>query len=475
MTVVPTGEVHKVDVEDLFFSTTDRKGVILLANHVFASYARRDYQELVGAPHNIIRHPDMPGGAFRIVWRMLEDGKPTCAYVKNLAGDGSAYWAFATLAPIGDHYLSVRSSPCQSEVKEPLHAAYARVRTIEAEARESGASAAQAAELGETALLAELSELGFASYEDFLRVVVPAEIAARQLRSRGIPESKASGTLKLLNAHSMAIHRKVTGLGVDLASFESTAHRLSGGAEGAVTALRELTETLQQASRKVGAVEDRAPVVAKAVGPLGTQTERIAERLTAVGRKVAELRDGRSTLRFSVALAQLQSEMIGRYTVAVEQGTEDAEISDNAINELVAAVDQGLHEVVADLSVNLEQSQQMRDEIDSAGAALRLMTMSTAKWRELVDKFGLSAQLADEVTALDASLATIGKHLESLSADAAAFAEGAVRFDMEALAAELNEVMTLSGYTRPVNLRPVQSARVINLTGGSHLDRLLGR
>ena len=217
MSVIPTGELHKVDVEDLFFSTTDRKGVILLANHVFAAYARRDYKELVGAPHNIIRHPAMPGGAFRLVWRMLEEGHATCAYVLNLAGDGSAYWAFATLAPIGEHYISVRSSPCQDEVKEPLHEAYARVRAIELEARDAGKSAAEAAEIGEQALLEELGKLGFASYEDFLRVVVPAEIAARQLQSKGIPEpTGATGVLKRLNEHAVKIHRQVSGLGVDL-------------------------------------------------------------------------------------------------------------------------------------------------------------------------------------------------------------------------------------------------------------------
>ena len=476
MSVIPTGELHKVDVEDLFFSTTDRKGVILLANHVFAYYARHDYDELVGAPHNIIRHPAMPGGAFRVVWRMLQEGRSTCAYVLNLAGDGSAYWAFATLAPIGDHYISVRSSPCQDEVREPLQEVYARVRAIEVEARENGKSAAQAAEIGEQALLAELAELGFGSYEDFLRVVVPAEVAARQLKSKGIPEpAGATGVLKRLNEHAVKIHRQVSGLGVDLTSFENIAHRLGADATAAETAVATLGEALRHAAEKAEALAERAPLVASAAKPLSVQCDRVVERLDAVVEHVAAVRDGRSELRFSVALAQLQAEMIGRYTVAVLDGSESAELSDQAIRELVATVDEGLTGVNHDLTRNTAQAKAMTDEIDSASSVLRLLTMSMTKWRELVDKFGLSTQLEEEAAQLDESLAAINRHLESLAADSAQFSSGVVKFDMDEITSELNQVMTLAGYTRS-GVSHAEQARTrsgIPSSGGSHLDRLL--
>ena len=178
---------------------------------------------------------------------------------------------------------------------------------------------------------------------------------------------------------------------------------------------------------------------------------------------------------FSVALAQLQSEMIGRYTVDVLEGTEDAEVSDQAIRELVAAVDEGLTGVNQDLTRNTAQSKAMVDEIDSASSALRLMTMSMSKWRELVDKFGLSGQLAEEAAQLDDSLAAISKHLESLAADGDQFSGGGVKLDMDALTSELTQVMTLAGYTR-TGLSHAEQARSrsgIPASGGSHLDRLL--
>lgn len=65
-----------VEAQDVFFSTTDRKGVITYANETFLRLAAMDEGDAVGSPHNTIRHPDMPGGAFRLVWDELEGGPP---------------------------------------------------------------------------------------------------------------------------------------------------------------------------------------------------------------------------------------------------------------------------------------------------------------------------------------------------------------------------------------------------------------
>lgn len=115
---IPTGDVHEVPVEDLFFSTTDAKGIIDEGNEVFTRNSRFSREQLLGAPHNLIRHPDMPAAVFHVMWAMLAAGQPVCAYVKNLAADGSTYRAFATVVPIGDRYLSVRSRPCNIPARD---------------------------------------------------------------------------------------------------------------------------------------------------------------------------------------------------------------------------------------------------------------------------------------------------------------------------------------------------------------------
>ena len=70
----PEGASHEVDVNDIFFSVTDAKGVMTHVNDVFIKYAQYDADEMIGKPHNLIRSDEMPGGAFKIMWDTIEDG-----------------------------------------------------------------------------------------------------------------------------------------------------------------------------------------------------------------------------------------------------------------------------------------------------------------------------------------------------------------------------------------------------------------
>ena len=98
-----------VQIDELFFSTTDRRRVITGANTVFGALSHYTRAELIGAPHNIVRHPEMPGGAFAIMWDRLLTGHPMVAYVKNLASDGSSYWVFATITlPLSPTEMSAK-------------------------------------------------------------------------------------------------------------------------------------------------------------------------------------------------------------------------------------------------------------------------------------------------------------------------------------------------------------------------------
>ncbi|MGW5107537.1 PAS domain S-box protein [Nocardia sp. NPDC004123] len=123
---------------ELFFSTTDRHGVIRLGNSVFARVSGYAPDELAGAPHNIVRHPDMPAGVFELAWERLLSGRPVGAFVQNQDRDGSRYWVFATMSSLCDGYLSVRiaSRSGFSELIEPV---YAHARAIEDRARQTGA------------------------------------------------------------------------------------------------------------------------------------------------------------------------------------------------------------------------------------------------------------------------------------------------------------------------------------------------
>ena len=99
--------------DTLIVSKTDLKGRITYVNRDFLAISGFTEAELIGEPHNIVRHPDMPPEAFEDLWRTLKEGRPWTGYVKNRAKNGDYYWVLANATPIWEHgtvigYLSVR-------------------------------------------------------------------------------------------------------------------------------------------------------------------------------------------------------------------------------------------------------------------------------------------------------------------------------------------------------------------------------
>jgi len=110
---------------DFLVSQTDEKGKILFANEDFCKIAGYSLEELVGQPHNIVRHRDMPKAAFKDLWDTVKSGKIWTGYVKNATKDGGYYWVYATVYPnVGcDNngkcgYLSCRRKPSSDEIAE---------------------------------------------------------------------------------------------------------------------------------------------------------------------------------------------------------------------------------------------------------------------------------------------------------------------------------------------------------------------
>ncbi|MDX8399497.1 MAG: methyl-accepting chemotaxis protein [Gallionellaceae bacterium] len=113
----------------VILSRTDKKGIITDCNEEFVEASGFTREELIGKPHNIIRHPDMPSEAFRDVWSTLASGRPWIGIVKNRCKNGDFYWVRATATPLpdGSGYTSVRSKPTHAEV-QGTEALYKRMR-----------------------------------------------------------------------------------------------------------------------------------------------------------------------------------------------------------------------------------------------------------------------------------------------------------------------------------------------------------
>jgi len=99
----PSGKETFFGDEDIIVSKTDLKGVITYANDVFLKVAGYTEDELLGQPHNIIRHPDMPRCVFKLLWDTISKGQEIFAYVVNMAKNGDHYWVFAHVTPSFDN------------------------------------------------------------------------------------------------------------------------------------------------------------------------------------------------------------------------------------------------------------------------------------------------------------------------------------------------------------------------------------
>ncbi len=97
--VRPTGRESPFGEGELIVSKTDLKGRITYANSVFQRVSRYAASELIGEPHSIIRHPDMPRCVFKLLWDTIEAGEEIFAYVLNMAANGDHYWVFAHVTP----------------------------------------------------------------------------------------------------------------------------------------------------------------------------------------------------------------------------------------------------------------------------------------------------------------------------------------------------------------------------------------
>lgn len=100
--VNPTSIELFFDRNDIIVSKTDLKGRITYANETFCKIAGYSERELMGKPHSIIRHPDMPRCVFKLLWDTILDGREIFAYVKNMARHGQFYWVFAHVTPSFD-------------------------------------------------------------------------------------------------------------------------------------------------------------------------------------------------------------------------------------------------------------------------------------------------------------------------------------------------------------------------------------
>ena len=125
----------EVPEEEVIISRTDLKGVITYVNDTFAKISGYSPEELIGKPHNILRHPDMPKSAFKDMWDTIQAGKTWEGYVKNMRKDRGYYWVYAVISGVYKdgklvEYKSIRS-PISREKRIEMQRVYDEMRLKE--------------------------------------------------------------------------------------------------------------------------------------------------------------------------------------------------------------------------------------------------------------------------------------------------------------------------------------------------------
>jgi len=401
--VQPTVPERVYSPARLFFSTTDRRGVIDMVNSTFVDLSRYEVPELLGKPHNIVRHPDMPAGVFHLVWEALLAGHTASAYIVNLAQDGAPYRTLAVVSPLGEGFLSVRSAVTREDLWGPVAQVYAATRAEERRLSAEGMPRAEVARAGAAFLLERVHELGFDSYAELMGEVLPAEMQERRrvappkapLVARGerlydlvkaLLEIDAE-IAQLVAQHDEAVEvAEVLGTAGD--AIAVTLHDLYDGALQAATASEESDAKVLTTSAR--AALDLVTQVEAALAPLGDMlaTERVAlMELQAALAEVAMHADMSTAFAGEVATgAAVGNPVVGMELLGLAIGASVRRLA--TLQERAA---DGLGDVA--------------HEISRAQVNLADFQRALTNWRTMVLRFGQSAAMGDALSVVDARLA----------------------------------------------------------------------
>jgi len=140
-----TGVERTLERDEIIVSKTDLAGRITYANRVFQRISGYSEKELLGAPHNLVRHPDMPRGVFQLLWETIQGGNELFAYVINRAKNGDHYWVLAHVTPTFDAhgklvgYHSNRRAPARAAIETvwPLYRELCQLEAATGERKEA--------------------------------------------------------------------------------------------------------------------------------------------------------------------------------------------------------------------------------------------------------------------------------------------------------------------------------------------------
>ncbi len=429
-----------VGVHELFFSTTDRRGVIKAGNSVFVRISQYDITQLLGAPHNVIRHPEMPSGAFRLMWDRLLSGRPMAAYVKNRTRDGADYSVFATVTPLGDDFLSVRMAP-MTALRDAAFSLYREVTAYERDlALRDGLSRPQVALAGAAEIERRLAALGFAGYDDFMLAALPAEVSTRAAElNAAFARPGAAGPLGHILAAAHQLDRRLAGMVARLGVYADLSTTLTQAAAEMLDTTHRLQASVDAARAASETVAEQTPVLRNVAQVMGQPMGEAVAALRELAARLIELRREVSELGFRIALARLHTEMVCAFTAEVIDGLAPA-ASLVEVPRLCDAVQEGVSVMAQEIGNANDALGEAADQVRRAGDLLDAFRTFLGQWRLLVLRHRHGSQLAAELGPIDAQLDSAYDQMQTLRGLAQQCRAAVTPFDRAALQPPLERI-----------------------------------
>ncbi|APB00250.1 Aerotaxis receptor [Nocardia seriolae] len=433
------GRQAALDPAELFFSITDSRGLIEVGNAVFSRVSGYAPTELAGKPHNIVRHPDMPAGLFRLMWDRLGAGRPTGTFVRNLAADGTAYWVFATMSPVAEGYLSIRLAP-RSACLELAEQAYQQARAAEERARQLGIGRRDIATIGQSEIEKSLHHSGFGSFDEFVFDALAAELAARDdLVRTAYLRPDATGAIGELLAGAVAVDATLGDAVARLADLRELCDELGTAAAQVADITRRIDRSVVAAREASEPVAAAHPVLANVARGMGELMSEAVEVLHELRRELDAVRADVRDLRFRICLASLHNSMVAAFAAEVADGTAPPR-SLRAVPVLCEATAAGLAELARRESrVNAEFAAIAAVTVH-AREALDRFRRFLGQWRILVLRYRAAAMIGDRLDPIDAEPALGWEWMNLLHSLGRTFAAGAVTLDTDRLRTQLAAV-----------------------------------
>lgn len=412
----PSGKTHEVDINDVFFSTTNARGVIEHVNDRFVDYSHFSREQLIGSPHSIVRHPIMPSGVFHVMWSELQAGRPFAGHVTNLAADGSSYSVYATVTPLGDGgYLSVRIRPNDTARAAQMEGLYRELHAYEAELTQSGHNRREVAELSSRRLTELLTSAGFRSVAELQRWALPQEITKFERRSDGFPHRPAAtGTL----AAMLTTVEEVSGI---LSSWSLQQHHLTALSSSLSEVGQQLEQELARTSQTTRSITELAASgvdVGSFLTPLSiwSQMQTIIEGYIVELIKVLHRLDENSAeTRFRVSLATLHTRMMASFVAELIDHAQHPGNQATAIALLARTLKVGLTEASSFTVSHKALMATTVESITKSASVLKIPRELLLEWQRNTSTSTLPVEMQQLASAITSSITKVGEILAELN------------------------------------------------------------